>query len=296
MLNKLKQAFTDFSEDEILTRASSLAYYSALAMAPLMVLLVWILSIISPELQTALVENVQSLVGQEGGRVIAAVISGAEKRPDLSSFSGWIGFAGLLFSASVIFGQLQSTLNLVFDAEVKQTEKQTLFQSVKVLLFSRLFSIGMLMTFVFIATVSLLLSSVMAYLFRGVESGLLQAVIMAGNFVIFSILFALIFKAMPDRKIDYKAAFIGGAITSILFAVGKMGISYYLARASVGSAYGAAGSFAVLLVWLYYSAVIFYLGAEIAFALLIEKSSEERSRKAVSNRRPSRISSTALQS
>lgn len=270
MFERIQEVFADFSEDEIFTRASSLAYYSALAMAPLIVLFVWGLSVIGSDLQHEFVENAQSLVGPEGGKVIAAIIQGADKHPDLSSLSGWIGLAGLLFSASVIFGQLQETLNLIFDTERENGAAQPVWHYVWSLIFDRIISIGMLMTFLFLAISSLFLSSAIAYFFRGVENGGLQLVFTLGNLIVFGLLFALIFKAMPDREIDGRAALIGGAITSFLFAIGKLGVSYYLARASVGSAYGAAGSFAVLLVWLYYSSIIFYFGAEIAFAFLVK--------------------------
>ncbi len=277
MFDMLKKVFADFLSDEIFTRSSSLAYYSALAMAPIIVLFVWTLSVIGVDLQADLVGNVESFVGNEGARLVATIIQGAEKRPDLSSLSGWLGFAGLLFSASVIFAELQGTMNLIFDTETKKVKSKSLFQSAKGLLFDRLFSIGMLLTFVFLAITSLILSSFVAYFFRGFESSWLQTMITAVNFIVFSFLFALIFKYMPDRSINKKAAYVGGAITSALFSVGKTAVSYYLARASVGSAYGAAGSFAVLLVWLYYSSVIFYFGAEIAFALLVETPGETKS-------------------
>lgn len=263
--------FEEFNNDEILMRASSLAYYTALAMAPLIVLFVWTLAVIDPSLQAELVRDTKNLMGDEGSKVIAAIIQGAEDRPDLTSLSGWLGLAGLLVSASVIFAQLQETLNIIFAVDkLKKKSNDTFLQSLKGLFLTRLFSVGMLLTFVFLATISLLVSSVIAYIFRGAEGHMLQIAITVFNLFLFSFLFALIFKWMPDRNVRFRSALIGGVITSVLFAVGKSAIAVYLSKFSVGSAYGAAGSLAVLLAWVFYSAVIFYLGAEVSYAFVVE--------------------------
>lgn len=270
MWKKLLFTIEEFNRDEIVTRASSLAYYTALAMAPLIVLFVWSISIIKPELQGELVAQVGGWVGDDAAKLVKTIIDGADDRPDLSSLSGWLGLGGLLFSASVIFVQLQETLNVIFDAEKNpQPTKSAFWSSVKTMIFSRIFSVGMLLTFVFLATTSLLVSFVIAFLFRGPEAEAFQSILFGANFILFTLLFALMFKWMPDRTVKFTNALAGGAITSALFLAGKMAIGFYLARVSVGSAYGAAGSLAVLLVWVFYSSLIFFLGAEFSYTLLV---------------------------
>lgn len=270
MFKRLALVAEEFAGDEILTRASSMAYYTALAIAPLIVLVVWTLAVVNPGLQSELVQNVSRFVGDEGAKLIATIISGAEDRPDLTSMSGWLALAGLIISASVIFAQLQETLNIIFDVEsVKKNESTGLWAATKHLLFARLFSVGMLLTFVFLAIVSLIFSSLIAFFLRGTAAGTFEALLFAFNFIVFALLFAVLFKWMPDRHVSFKNALYGGLITSLLFLLGKSAIGFYLARAAVGSAYGAAGSLAVLLVWVFYSAVIFFLGAEVAYTFLV---------------------------
>jgi len=271
-MKKLKKIFTEFSKDAVLTHSGSLAYYTALAMAPLIVLFVWALSIINPHLQTDMVKNVGSLIGEDGAKLTRTIISGANDRPDLSSLSGWLGLCGLILSASVIFAQIQETLNLIFDVSARQKQKANgTVATVRAFLKDRLFSAGMLLAFLFLAIVSLIVSSTVAFLLPASQALVVHVLLEVANVVIFSLLFALIYKWMPDRQMGFRKCLIGGLITAVLFTLGKTAIGFYLGKAAVGSAYGAAGSLVVLLVWVYYSAVIFFFGAEVTSVFLVEQ-------------------------
>ncbi|MBY0315221.1 MAG: YihY/virulence factor BrkB family protein [Bdellovibrionales bacterium] len=270
MMRKLSFIIHQFSEDEIFTRSSSLAYYTALAMAPLVILFVWLLSLMNLNLQQEMVQEVARLIGSDGATLVQAIIQGANDRPDLSSVSGWVGLIWLLVSASVIFVQLQDTLDTIFDFKKDIAQNETTVAFVKRTVVDRLFSMGMLLTFVFMSIVSLILSSVISFFVINSEvEALMHLISTLINLTIFTFLFAIIFKWMPSQRISFKSSLIGGAITSALFIIGKTAVGIYLGTAGLGSAYGAAGSLIVLLAWVFYSSLIFFLGAEISYAFII---------------------------
>ncbi|MES2663842.1 MAG: YihY/virulence factor BrkB family protein [Pseudomonadota bacterium] len=265
--NFLISVYTNIDKDDIFTRSAALAYYTALAMAPLIILLIWFLSTLQLDLQKDLIQQVSSVVGDEAAKLMATIISGTNERPDLSSMSGWIGLSGLLISASIIFVQLQTSLNLIFKSHQEEKPEVSKFAAIKDIIFKRIFSVGMLLTFIFIAIVSLAVSTSLEYFLKASDATWVQALNWIINFGIFILLFSVIFKWMPDRSLDYKSSIIGGLLTTTLFIIGKYLISIYLSKTAVGSAYGAAGSLIALLVWVYYSSLILFIGAEVSYVL-----------------------------
>ncbi len=268
LLKKIKTTAIHFNDDDILNRAAALSYYSALAMAPLVVLLIWCISLLNLDLQTEMIQNSASLLGEDGAQLIKGIVVRANDRPDLSTLSGWLGALGLLISASMIFAQIQTTLNLIFEAEAATDGNESQWNWVKNLIFGRLLSIGMLLAFIFLAIVSMAVSSTLAYFLGAAETLMAEAVNFIVNFVVFAGLFSLIYKWMPDRTVHWRSAVFGGMITAVLFIFGKTAIGLYLGTAAVGSAYGASGSLVVMLVWVFYSSTIFFLGAEISYVFL----------------------------
>lgn len=261
--------FDNFMDDEIFTRSSSLAYYMALTMAPLVILIVWLVSLLNLDLQAAMVNDVAILIGTDAAKLVETIVHGANERPDLSSLSGWLGLAGILISGSIVFGELQTTLEKIFDTPLESTKDQTNLEWVKSYLFGRIFSIGMLLTFVFIAIVSLIVSSIMSFYLRSSTAIVFHVINFIANYMVFAFLFAMIYKWLPRQRISFRSGMVAGMITSFLFIVGKTGIGMYLGRAAVGSAYGAAGSVVVLLVWVFYSAIIFFFGAEVSHVFVL---------------------------
>jgi membrane protein len=207
------------------------------------------------------VEQVGGLVGSEGAGLIETMIQSAQQ-PGTGMVATILGVIGLLLGALGAFGQLQDALNTIWEVKPKPGG------GVLAILRDRLLSLGMVLVVGFLLLVSLVVSAglaavgnFMAGLLPDSEL-LLQVLNFVLSFAVITVLFALMFKYLPDAKIAWGDVWIGAAITALLFTIGKVLIGLYLGNASVTSSYGAAGSLAVLLLWMYYSAQIFFLGAE----------------------------------
>ena len=266
----LKNTFKRFAEDEIFTRSAALSYYSSLALAPLLILFITILGYLNLNMQDQLIVEVKKLVGTQAALLLKSIITSTNDERELATLSGIIGISFLIFSASIIFNQLQNTLNIIFKTSEDEIEQITLRDKVKFFLTQRLLSFGMVFTFIFIVTISLVISTLISYLFQDGSMVFITPAQILINFLVFQILFMFIIKILPSKKISFKRSFIAGAIISFLFVLGKSAIGLYIGNTAIGSAYGAAGSLAIILVWFYYSALIIYFGAELAYSLVIE--------------------------
>lgn len=257
----MKSAAADFMEDGAMTLAAALSYYSALSLAPLMVLLITIAGFLGPETQQGVVEQVKAEVSPEAANAVQAVIENAETHQGAGIVSAILGSAVLLFGAATVFAQLQSSLNQIWEIEVVASGKQGLWIWIR----TRLLSFGMILGIAFLLILSLAVSTALPIILGSL--GLSLPFIDFGvTLVTHIVLFALIYKILPDAHIRWSDVLVGASMTALLFAIGKFGISRYLAYSSVGSAYGTAGSMVVLLLWVYYSAVIFFFGAELTQA------------------------------
>lgn len=263
----LKEKLNTFIEkilkDDLFTQASAIAFYVTFALPPLLFLLLTFLATLQLEFQEQLKMQIADLMGRDAAMVLDVVIDNATKREDLSRRFDMFGFFVLIFSSSVIFAQLQAALNIIFEAPVS-IQPEGFWHMSKTFVTRRLVCFGMVLTFVFILIVSLAVSAVLSFIISPslkVYGDIAQNL---ANFIVFALLFGAIFKWMPDRKVSHLAALWGGAITAFLFAGGKFLIGLYIGRSAFGSVYGAAGSLAVLLVWVYYSSLILLFGAEIS--------------------------------
>ena len=269
--NKIKLFFELFSKHNLLTLSAALAFYTALSLAPLLLCVIAVLGLLGWDSHEQFLGQVRSVLGPEVSTMIQTIITGAKERPDLTKTSGIIGLVALLFSASGVFAQLQSSINLIW-----MSEGQALKSGFGFWLKRRLLSMGMVLTLGFLAIVSLGVSTALAFLFN--ESGMLwQAVNLVATFGIFCLLFAILFKYLPDARLPWRSAWTSGIITSILFTLGKHAIGLYIGRSAVGSAYGAAGSLLVFLVWVYYSSLIVFIGAEMSNVITHPNRSEHPS-------------------
>ena len=265
----LKEAFNDFLADDSLTQAAAVAYYTALSFAPLLVLTTLIVgTLLGPDTKQRLVEEIQNLMGPGVGASVEQVMEAEEgagsggknldkvKGGGFGLLTGTIGLIALVYSASGVFAQLQAALNKIWDVEAKPG--LGIWGYVR----KRLLSVGVVFAILFLLLASLAVSAVLNAILSGDGLGwrVLNFVV---SVVVYVALFALIFKYLPDVRIPWKAVVLGAVVTAILFAVGKWAIGLYLARGDVGGQYGGAGSVVVLLVWVYYSAVIVFLGAEL---------------------------------
>lgn len=248
--------FANFAKHDVMTLAAALAFYTSLSLAPMLIILLSIASLMGSSSQTQLIDQIHGLLGDQAAQAIDAIIDSTKEKPHMRSFAGFFSVLLLLFTASGVFAQLQLSLNVIFETTSKASAGMWGW------IRKRILSMGMVITLGFLALVSLVLSALLAFIFKG-ESQIWQILNFVVTITVFSALFAIIFKYLPDIKITWKSAFIGGLVTAVLFAIGKVLIGLYLGKSAVGSAYGAAGSLIVLLSWVYYSGIILFLGAEI---------------------------------
>jgi membrane protein len=257
----LKETFKEWQEDKASRLAAALAYYTAFSIAPLLVIVIAIAALVFGE-QAAkgeIVGQIQGLVGKESAEAIQTMIDNSRK-PTTGLVATLISVGILLFGATNVFAQLQDALNTIWEVAPKP--------GVKGLVKARFISFAMILGVGFLLLVSLVLSTVLAVIgnYLGGLLPNLQFLWTTLNFLIsfgvITLLFAMIYKFLPDVKITWNDVGIGAAITALLFTVGKSVLGLYLANSSVASTYGAAGSFVVLLLWVNYSAQILLFGAE----------------------------------
>ncbi|HEX7673277.1 MAG TPA: YihY/virulence factor BrkB family protein, partial [Bdellovibrio sp.] len=260
-----KDFLSKLGRDDIFEMSASLAYYTALSLAPLLILMLTFISLIHQEFRNQLLVQIRTLVGSQAGAIIQDIAKNVDDRADLRQWAGLIGFVTLMFSAGAIFGELRTSLNKIFEAsDTKEKSDGGVIGSSWSFLKSKLFNMGMVLTFVFISIVSLIVSSVISISLKGTEALVGQTINFLVSVFIFAVLFAGIYYFLPQTKVVGKVAFTSGVITALLFSIGKSLIGAYLGQSAVASLYGAAGSFIVLLMWVYYSAAVIFFSAEIA--------------------------------
>jgi membrane protein len=261
----IKETFKNWSDDKASRLAAALAYYTVFSLPPLLIIVIAISGTFLGEeaARGEVVQQLQSLIGIEGAKAVEAVISGASNSGAVSSLSASIiSVVVLLFGATAVVAQLQDALNTIWGVVPKPGNM------IKVFIFQRLLSFGMILGVVFMLLVSLIMSAALGILSKYL-GGLFPGLEFIWALVDFSIslsvisgLFALMFKYLPDVHIKWSDVLIGSVLTAFLFNVGKYLIGLYLAKSAFNSTYGAAGSLVVLLAWIYYSAQILFVGAE----------------------------------
>lgn len=246
-----------FAEIDLMTHAASLSFYTLLSLAPLLVLVLWVTASLYPSAQEALLEQITDLAGSGAATVADTVIANAQDRPDIGSFAGIWSTLLLFVGATAVFARLQGTLNLIF-----LTDAGKLAGGMLAWLRKRVFSFGVVFALGFLLLVSTLLTTGLEVAFANVPS-LLPALGNVTTLVVYAFGFALLYHYLPDRRVRWRQALLGGAITSGLFVLGRWAIGLYIARAAPGSAYGSFGTLVILLVWMYYAALVFFVGALI---------------------------------
>jgi membrane protein len=262
------RAAQDWWADNCLRLAASLAYYTALSLAPLVLLIVGLAGMILERQQVVsqLAAQLESLMGPAGRELVSSILTTTS--PQGGTLATVVGLVTLLIGATAVFGELQATLNLIW--EVQPAPTGGVWAGIWAWLKERLFSLTLVLALAFLLLVSLVISAALAGAaawFQGPEQALVSRLLeLAASLLILTLVFALLFTYVPDAEVRWHDVWPGGLITAVLFTLGKTAIGYYLGQASVGSAYGAAGSLVVLLVWVYYSALIMFFGAEFTHA------------------------------
>lgn len=257
-------------EDDLLDMSSSLSYYTALSLSPLLILLVTFVAFMGDNFKVELVRQIQDLVGSQAAEAIHMITENADRRESLRNLAGLLGLLTLLLSASAIFQKLRKSLNTIFAVEENtnaSAEEPSVWQATLGFLQGRIFNMGMVLTFVFISIVSLAISSALSLWLEGAQLIFGQLVNFLISVLIFAILFSSLYYFLPQRRLPRRIALTSGVLTSVFFSIGKSLIGIYLGQSAVASAYGAAGSLVVLLMWVYYSSLIIFLSAEFSYQL-----------------------------
>jgi len=248
----LKQTFTEFSEDKVPRLGAALAYYTIFSLAPLLLIVIAIagLAFGQEAAQGKIFAQLKGVLGPTAADGVQDMVKNAAK-PKTGTFATIVGFVTLILGASGVFGQLKDALNTIWD--VKAKKKSGIFGFIK----DRFLSAAMVFGIGFLLLVALVIDAALSAILP--ELQVVQIII---SLAVVTVLFAAIFRILPDLKIEWKDVWLGAAFTSALFVIGKFALGLYLGRSAVGSTYGAAGSLVVLLLWVYYSAQILLFGAE----------------------------------
>jgi membrane protein len=264
MIDLIKETYTAWSGDKAERMAASLAYYTLFSFAPLVVVAVAVAGFVFGEeaARGQIARQFRDMLGPQAAEAVQSMIAAAYK-PSSGIIATIIGVATLLAGAAGLFAQLQDAFNTIW--RVEAPKKANIWATIK----SRFLSFAMVLGVGFVLMVSLVLSAALSavsqylgdrlpgseYLWRLLELG--------SSFLVVSLLFAMLFKFLPDTDVQWRDVWVGALSTAALFTLGKYLIGLYLGRSSVASAYGAAGSLVVLLLWIYYAAEILYFGAEL---------------------------------
>jgi membrane protein len=263
----VKDSAKDFIEDDCMDSAAALSYYTIFSLPALLVLILTVISaVMNPsDVRGGLEGQLQNLMGPSAGEQVRTIIQQAEQKPNGGLLPTILGIVGLLLGATGAVGQLQKALNRAWNVEPDPNQG-----GLKNFVTKRIFSLGMILVLAFFLLVSLVVSAALSgmgdrvnsFLPSGLSGPVLEVLNMVISLAVITLLFAGLFKVMPDAKISWSSVWVGAAVTAVLFILGKFLIGFYLGKSNPGQAYGAAGSLAVLLLWVYYSSLILLFGAE----------------------------------
>ena len=263
-LNLFREAAKEFSDDNVPRLGAALAYYTLFSVAPLLLVVIAIAGIVfgREAARGEIFAQMRGLIGASGAEAVQSLVASAAK-PKTGVIAMVIGVATLLLGASGVFGELKGALNTIW--EIPPRPSGGIFGMIR----ERFLSMAMVLGVGFLLLVSLVLDTAVAafakFAGRRLPGGeaLWHTIELALSFAVITVLFAMIFRFLPDTRIAWRDVWFGAAFTALLFVVGKFVLALYLGKKSVSSSYGAAGSLIVLLLWVYYSAQILFFGAEV---------------------------------
>ena len=260
-----KDTFVQWSDDNPFQLAAALAYYTLFSMAPLLLIAIAVAGLVfgREASQNQIIGVIEDLVGVQSARAIQAIVESAGKKPDSGFFASAIGMIFLLLGAGGVVGQLQASLNTIWRVVPKTGRGIVGFLQDRLISYSMVLSVG------FLLLVSLVISAVLTAVsgivgsFLPIDAVTAYTLDLVVSFAFITLLFAVIYKFVPDVRIAWRDVWIGAATTSLLFSAGKFLIGFYLGHSTITSIYGAAGSLVTLLLWVYYSSLMFFFGAEL---------------------------------
>jgi membrane protein len=263
--NIVKQSFSDFFEDRILKLSAALAYYTIFSLPGLLIIVLWVTDFFygRDAIEGNIYGQISNLVGRDAAVQIQQTIHNAISSGE-SGFATAIGLVTLIIGATSVFGEIQDSINLIWRLKSKPKKGMGWLK----LIINRLLSFSLIISLGFLLLVSLVINSLMdifiehlTRVFPDTELIVAYIINLVVSFFITSLLFGLIFKVLPDARIEWRHVRAGAFTTALLFIAGKFLIGLYLGQSQMSSAYGAAGSLIVILLWVYYSAIILYFGA-----------------------------------
>jgi membrane protein len=264
-----KKAYKEWMEKDPFRQSAIIAYYALFSLPALLVIIISVTGFFfgKEAVSGHIYNQISSTIGEDTARSVEAMIATAAEHKD-SIWATIIGVITIILGGTGVFAQLQKTLNIIWEVKA-DPDKSGIVEMLK----TRLFSFGLILSIGFLMLISLVITSVLAAMSDWVKSHLPDAFLYAFHilnfifsFAIITILFALMFKFLPDAKVKWRYVWIGSMITAFLFNLGKSALGLYFGKADPGSVYGAAGSVVLILLWVSYSSMILFFGAELTRA------------------------------
>ncbi len=270
LVKMIKHTVYGFVDDNVPTLSASLAYATLFSLIPFLSLLITIGTFFHADLANQLYTQLQPVVGADVVEQLRDIIDNA-KQTDASTLATIVTLGVTVFGVTAIFAEIQGSLNAIWG--IKAIPKKGWLKYIK----TRLLSFSLILVFAFILLITFSITNFITHLgdklmsnYPEIAESLVDAIAMLLNLCISVLIFVLIFKLLPDAKIRSKDVFVGAVVTTLLFLLGQWAISFYLGIADVGTVYGAAAFMAILITWIYYSAMIIYIGAEFTEAWTVE--------------------------
>ena len=272
----LKMSGSGFIDDKVMKLSGSLSFYMVFSLGPLLLIVITMCGVFfgKDAVEGKIYSQLQGFVGHDTAVQLQQIIRNAAISGK-NVFAAVIGIIFLLVGATSVFGEMQDSINSIWGLKAKPKRGWLKFLLDRVLSFSVIVSLGfLLLVSLGISALIELFSARLQGLFPGVRIVFFWIVNLILTMGITCFIFGIVFKVLPDARIKWKDVLAGAILTTLLFLLGKFGISYYIAKSHIGTTYGPAGSLVVLLLWVYYSAMILYFGAEFTKAYAIEYGSE----------------------
>lgn len=264
----IKEAGTGFIDDKVLKLSGSLAYLTIFSIGPLIIVVIFVADLVwgRAAIEGTIYGQLKGLLGSDASVQIQDIIKNAAVS-NKGTLAAIIGIITLLFSSTAVFAEIQDSVNTIWNLKPKPKKGWLKMLMNRLLSFSVIVSLG------FLLLVSLIINGLieamsrrLILMFPDIAVAVVYVINLAITFAVISFLFAIIFKVLPDAKIRWKDVMTGSMVTAVLFMLGKFAITFYIGSSNITTTYGAAGSLVILLLWVYYSSVILYFGAEFTKA------------------------------
>jgi len=266
LCDTLRHAIRGVKNDALAGQAAAMAFYSALSLAPLIVLALWGLSLVQPQWQAQLADELTGVMGSQAAAIVVMIVDNARAHPRLGGWAGMLGLGITFFSASAVFAQLQDALDRIWN--ISSQEHSTIYAWVH----DRLRSLSLALGLTVLLIVSLATNALISLLVPQ-HTQAWAAIEYLASLLLFLAAFGAIYRVLPNAAIPWLDALWGALLTTSLFILGKYAIGIYLAHVRIGGAYGPAGGLVVMLTWSYYVSFVVLLGAELTHGLAMARRS-----------------------